>query len=799
VQTIDGTIVERLIDASRDQAGSLMTLLEAFQSEFGHLPRPALERASERLNVPLSHIYGVATFYNAFSLTARGEHTVKVCLGTACHVAGGGRCLEEAERQLGIKPGQTTPDGRFTLEVVHCLGACAIGPIVVVDEDLHESMQPAEVRAVIAATPLGPSDKPTSLSEYPTSGAAAPHIRSVGDLAAWRANLIAARSTAVVTMAVCGGPGCRPRHAVEVQHALEAELARVGLGTVSVVRLTGCHGFCDAGPLLVVQPGDVCYQRVKVRDVPEIVAGIADGTVVERLCFEDPETGRRIAQEKAIPFYARQKRLLLPGNQSVDPTSIEDAVGAGAYHGLARALAMSPLQVIDEVRASGLRGRGGAGFPTANKWEFCRRAPGDSKVVICNADEGDPGAFMDRSILEGDPHSIIEGMAIGAYAIGADRGIVYVRDEYPLAVRHLGQAIGAARRHGLLGRNLLGSGFSFDVELVRGAGAFVCGEETALIASVEGERGMPRAKPPFPATRGLHGLPTNINNVKTWKYVQVMLRDGHQAFSEVGAEGARGTMLFSLVGKVRHAGLVEVPLGTTLRELVYDVGGGPADRPIKAVQIGGPSGGCVPEALFDTPLTYEALAKVGAILGSGGVIVLDETSCMVDVARYFVKFTRSESCGKCVPCQMGTQQLGEILDRIVSGRGRLEDLDQLQRVCEVMREASLCGLGKTAPNPVLTTLRYFRDEYLAHIERGCCPAAVCRDLVEYWIDPTACVGCSLCRKVCPAEAITGQHKGQHVVDSSACVRCGSCFEVCPGKVTAVHRLSGIDREEVGVR
>ncbi|MCC7495058.1 MAG: NAD(P)H-dependent oxidoreductase subunit E [Fimbriimonadaceae bacterium] len=786
----DLCLVDALIDEHRGRTGEVIALLEAFQRQFQHLPAWALERAAERLGLSLSHIFGVATFYNAFTLTPRGEHVVKVCLGTACHVAGGRRVLDELERELGIAAGGTTPDGRYSIEVVHCLGACAVAPVVVTDDETHGRMDPSKTRAAVRAVAHRPAAR---TSETPTPGseaAAAPILKmlSPGDLDRRRTELVAQRLAGRRSISLCGGPGCRPRGGLQVAHAFREALVAQGLATSVDFRFTGCHGFCEQGPVVVVEPGNVFYRGVQARDAAEVVEALAEDRVVERLLYVDPVSGRRAVREDEVAFYARQTRLLLTGNKAVDPTSLDDALAAGAYEGLRRALALAPEEVIAEVRASGLRGRGGAGFPTAQKWEFCRRAAGEQKVVICNADEGDPGAFMDRSILEGDPHAVIEGMAIGAYAIGAALGVVYVRDEYPLAVEHLHLALQQAREQGLLGENILGSGFNFDLELVRGAGAFVCGEETALIASIEGERGMPRAKPPFPANSGLWRMPTNINNVKTWKFVQVILSRGHQVFSDVGAETCRGTMLFSLVGKVRNPGLVEVPLGTTIRELVEGIGGGPLDKPIKAVQIGGPSGGCIPVSLFDTPLTYEALAQVGGILGSGGVIVLDEDACMVDVARYFVHFTRNESCGKCVPCQMGTQQLAAILDRIVQGEGRLADLDLLERVCDTMQQGSLCGLGKTAPNPVLTTLRYFRHEYLSHIELHDCPAGVCRELFAYWIDPDECVGCSLCRKACATQAIAGNHKSVHLIDAAACVRCGACFEVCPPKIAAVHRV-----------
>ncbi len=782
----DLRVVDRLVDESRGRTGEVMALLEAMQREFHYLPPTALERASERLGVPLSHLFGVATFYNAFSLTPKGDHIIKICLGTACHVAGGRKVLEELERSLGIKAGETTPDGRYSIEIVHCLGACAVAPVVVTDERLHTRMDATKVREAVRRI------EDTQVAE--SAGEAAhddEHHHRLPDPDALDRERKALRDFrhGRCKLSVCGGPGCRPRGGSEVAAAVRKSIADRGLEEAVDFRFTGCHGFCEQGPVAVAGDPPVFYAGLAAADADDLVASTVAGKLVERLLYIDPETGQPATGESEVPFYARQTRLLLPGHQAIEPTSLDDALAAGAYEGLARALTdLTPEQVIEEIGASGLRGRGGAGFPTAQKWQFCRQAAGAKKIVVCNADEGDPGAFMDRSILEGDPHAVIEGMAIGAYAIGAQRGVIYVRDEYPLAVEHLTIAMEQARRRGLLGVDILGTGFSFDIDLVRGAGAFVCGEETALIASVEGERGMPRAKPPFPANSGLFGLPTNINNVKTWKFVQLILRHGHAVFGSLGAERAKGTMLFSLVGKVRNPGLVEVPLGTTIREVVDRIGGGPIERPIKAVQIGGPSGGCIPAELFDTPLTYEALAEVGGILGSGGLIVLDETACMVDVARYFVHFTRDESCGKCVPCQMGTQQLANILDRIVAGEGEEADLDRLERICRTMQQGALCGLGKTAPNPVLTTIRYFRDEYLAHLRDRRCDAGVCDALFEYWIDPESCVGCSLCRKHCSSESIFGEHKGVHVIDPTACVRCGACLEVCPPKVAAVHRV-----------
>jgi NADH-quinone oxidoreductase subunit F len=571
-------------------------------------------------------------------------------------------------------------------------------------------------------------------------------------------------------------------------------------------RMTGCHGFCEQGPVVVINPGNIFYRRVTAGDAGAIVAAMGDGEIVDRLLYIDPKTGNRTIREDDIPFYARQTRMLLVDNRFIDPTSIEDYIAHGGYRALRRVLTeMTPDMVIDEIRQAGLRGRGGAGFHTAVKWEACRLAEGEPKYVICNADEGDPGAYQDRSILEGDPHSILEGMAIGAYAIGAASGIIYVRNEYPLAIEHLSLAIEQARACGLLGQDILGTGLSFDIEIVRGAGAFVCGEETALIASVEGRRGSPRSRPPFPVTSGLYGKPTTINNVKTWKAARVIMDRGAGWFNQIGIEQCHGTMLFSLVGKIQNAGLVEVPMGITLRELIYGVGGGtPKGKALKAVQTGGPSGGCIPASLIDLPIDYETLAKAGSIVGSGGIIVMDEDTCMVDVARYFVHFTRDESCGKCVPCQMGTTHLSYILDRIVAGNGEPEDVERLKRLAWTMQNGSLCGLGRTAPNPVLTTLRYFFDEYEAHILDKRCPALVCKGLITYWIDPDLCVGCSLCRKNCSARAIIGEHKRLHVIDQARCEQCGVCWEVCPKKIGAVKRISpqllqSTQRKEEGMK
>ena len=576
--------------------------------------------------------------------------------------------------------------------------------------------------------------------------------------------------------------GCE--HGAErVSAVFKEELQRRGLSKRIALKTTGCHGFCECGPLVVLHPEKILYVRVKPDDVPEIVEKSLIGKeVVERLLYVDPATGKKIMREDDVPFYKKQMRLVLGNNGLIDPTEIEDYIAIGGYSALAKALfEITPEQIIDEVKRSGLRGRGGAGFPTGRKWEACRNAPAPDGVryVICNADEGDPGAYMDRSLLEGNPHSVIEGMIIGAFAIGAHQGFVYVRHEYPLAVKNLGIALEQARQYGLLGKDILGSGFDFDIEICRGGGAFVCGESTALIASLEGKIGEPRPKHIHTTTSGLHGKPTNLNNVETWANVPLIINRGADWYSKIGTATSKGTKIFSLVGKVNNTGLVEVPMGITLREIVYGIGGGLRDgKRLKAVQTGGPSGGCIPASLLDTQVDFEKLTEIGSMMGSGGMIVMDETTCMVDLARYFVKFLTEESCGKCTPCREGLDRMLDILTRIVEGKGRDGDIELLEELGVVLKEASLCGLGKTAANPVLSTIRYFRDEYEAHIKDKRCPAGVCRALITFSIDEEKCTGCGACAKACPQNAITGAKKQPHKIDTDKCIKCGICRTVC---------------------
>jgi NADH-quinone oxidoreductase subunit F len=583
---------------------------------------------------------------------------------------------------------------------------------------------------------------------------------------------------------VCCGTGCLANGSAAVAEAFAAELAerRLDAKVGTFTKRTGCHGFCERGPLVVVNPEGVLYTQVKPKDVAEICdKTLAGGEVVTRLLYKDPAAKKRVERYADVPFYANQTRIAMRNIGKIDPTDLGDAVAHGAWAGLARALfELTPDQVIAEIEKAGLRGRGGAGFATARKWRACRKAAGERKFVLCNGDEGDPGAFKDRSIMEGDPHSVLEGMVIGAYAIGAHEGFIYVRDEYPLAVVNLTLALEAARAHGLLGADILGTGFAFDIKISRGGGAFVCGESSALMRSLEGKVGEPRQKYTHATDRGLFDLPTVLNNVETWADVGAIVANGGDWFAALGTEKSKGTKAFSLVGKVKNTGLIELPMGTTLREIIYGIGGGIlGDRPFKAVQTGGPSGGCVPEALLDLPVDFEKLPEAGSMMGSGGMIVMDDRTCMVDVARYFLKFLTEESCGKCVPCREGLKQMLAMFDDLVAGRGRPGDLARIEELSAGMQLGSLCELGKSAPNPVLSTLRYFRAEYEAHIDRRACPAGICRELTAYEIIDAKCDGCHACFKACPVDAITGVVKEKHVIHQDKCISCGACWDACP--------------------
>jgi NADP-reducing hydrogenase subunit HndC len=586
---------------------------------------------------------------------------------------------------------------------------------------------------------------------------------------------------------VCGGTGCTSSDSPKIMEKFNEEISKAGLDKeVKVVR-TGCFGLCEAGPIVIVYPEGSFYSKVKVSDVPEIVGEhLLKGRIVHRLLYTE-DAGTVEMSLDNIEFYKKQKRVALRNCGVIDPERIEEYIAFDGYKALGTCLTeYTPQQVIDIVKQSGLRGRGGGGFPTGMKWQFCAKETSDQKYVICNADEGDPGAFMDRSVLEGDPHAVLEAMAIAGYAIGASMGYIYVRAEYPIAVKRLEIAIRQAREYGLLGKNIFGTDFEFDLDIRLGAGAFVCGEEMALIHSIEGNRGEPTPKPPFPAQKGLFGKPTIINNVETFANIAQIILNGPEWFASMGTEKSKGTKVFALGGKINNTGLVEIPMGTTLREIIYEIGGGiPGGTKFKAAQTGGPSGGCIPISHLDTPIDYDSLTAIGSMMGSGGLIVMDEDNCMVDVARFFLDFTVDESCGKCPPCRIGTKRMLEVLERIVSGRGEEGDIEKLELLGENIKNAALCGLGKTAPNPVLSTIKYFRDEYEAHIRDKKCPAGHCKALLNYIIDKVKCIGCGACAKVCPTNAISGKIKEPFEIDQSKCIKCGACMARC--KFSAIEK------------
>ncbi|AFM39372.1 NADH:ubiquinone oxidoreductase, NADH-binding (51 kD) subunit [Desulfosporosinus acidiphilus SJ4] len=577
---------------------------------------------------------------------------------------------------------------------------------------------------------------------------------------------------------VCGGPGCHSSGSPRIAQSLEEEINRQGLSDQIKVFEPGCFGFCEKGPMIQIHPDNITYCEVSPEDVPAIVQEhLIEGKIIEHLLYMDPNTKERYAEK--IPFYNNQLRIALRNVGYVAPENILEYIAVDGYQALAKVLfRMTPLEVIDVLKVSGLRGRGGAGFPTGAKWEFTRKSQADQRYIICNADEGDPGAFMDRSVLEGDPHSVLEAMAIAGAAIGATEGYIYVRAEYPAAIHRLKVAIEQAREYGLLGKQILGSDFSFDIELKFGAGAFVCGEETALIHSIEGSRGEPTVKPPFPAQKGLWGKPTCVNNVETLANIPPIILNGAEWFANIGTEKSKGTKVFALAGKVNNVGLVEVPMGTTLREIIFGIGGGiKKHKTFKAAQTGGPSGGCIPTKYLDSPIDYESLSAIGSMMGSGGLIVLDEDDCMVDIAKFFQEFTMDESCGRCTACRVGTKRLHEILEKITEGNGTLEDIENMEKLCHIIKDTALCGLGQSAPNPILSTLKYFRDEYIAHVVDKTCPAGVCKSLLKYEITEK-CVGCGRCAKQCPSRCISGSPKKRHAIDQERCLKCGACMEQC---------------------
>ncbi|MGC8907501.1 MAG: NADH-ubiquinone oxidoreductase-F iron-sulfur binding region domain-containing protein [Desulfomonilaceae bacterium] len=620
-----------------------------------------------------------------------------------------------------------------------------------------------------------------------------PRINSPAELEAYRGALVSQRDPNKTCITLCSGSACHASGSREVAARFQEEIEAQGLTEQVEFRRTGCHGFCERGPIVVIHPDEICYFQIKPDDVPEIISEtIKEKKIIDRLLYHDPATNEKIIRESEIPFYKYQGRIVFGSNGSVDPKNIDDYIAIGGYSALAKALSgMTPEQVLQEVKKANLRGRGGGGFPAGVKWEGSRNAPGDVKYVIVNADEGDPGAYMDRSLLEGNPHSVLEGLTIGAYAIGAHEGYIYVRQEYPLAVENVNVAIHQAEEYGFLGQNILGSGFDFVVKVHRGAGAFVCGESTALMTALEGRAGEPRPKYIRSNVVGLWGRPSVLNNVETWANVPLIINNGADWFTQFGTDGSKGTKIFSLVGKITNTGLVEVPMGTPLKDIIFKIGGGiPNGKKFKAVQTGGPSGGCLPEELLDLPVGFDELTKAGSMMGSGGMIIMDEDTCMVDVARYFLEFLTDESCGKCVPCREGMRQMLKILTNITKGKGKEGDIELLEQLAETLVEASLCALGRSAANPFLSTLKYFRNEYEAHIKEKRCPALSCKELIAFYIDPEKCKACTVCARKCPSEAIIGGKGLIHIIDQTKCTKCGTCFEVCPPRYRAVKKISG---------
>jgi NADH-quinone oxidoreductase subunit F len=605
-------------------------------------------------------------------------------------------------------------------------------------------------------------------------------MKSFDELKSVQERIKAGRDPKKPSVTICVGTGCLAYGTQKLVDSFREELAKRDLTGKIDFRTSGCHGFCERGPMVVIGPENTFYQRVGLGDAGEIIdKTLLKGEIIDRLLYVDPATGEKIVREHDVPFYKKQTRLVFGMNFQVDPESLDDYLAIDGYSALAKAMTMKPEEIIQEVIKANLRGRGGGGFPAGWKWDETRKAHGEPKYVICNADEGDPGAYMDRSLLEGNPHLVLEGMIIGAYAIGSHEGYIYVRNEYPLAVKNIHTAIRQAREAGLLGENILGSGFSFDVKINRGGGAFVCGESSALFASLEGRAGEPRAKYIHATHRGLYDKPTNLNNVETWANVPFIINRGADWYCGIGTEGSKGTKIFSLVGKINNTGLVEVPMGTTLRKIVFEIGGGiPEGRKFKAIQTGGPSGGCIPDKLLDLPVDFDELTKIGSMMGSGGMIVMDERNCMVDVARYFTNFLVSESCGKCVPCREGIRRMRDILVDICEGRGQEGDVDLLEKMSRAVVDGALCALGNSAPNPVMSTIRHFHDEYEAHVREKRCPAGVCKALIAYSVDAEKCTGCTLCAKVCPTKAAAGERKKAHVIDPEKCTKCGACRESC---------------------
>ncbi len=788
--------IDSIIREHNSDPANLIMILQDIQAEVSYLPSEIIEQVSKQLNIPCSQIYSVSTFYKSFSLKPRGKHKIDVCEGTACHIRGAAVLMSQLSEELGVTPGGTSEDGEFSLNSVHCVGACAMAPVVVIDGTYHGSVTASdlikEVNKCCSADRdcICPAEeeeeKPVAVSET---------IDSSLKLQELKDSILQEKPAGERKVLVCAGTGCLAKGSLETAAALGREIDALGLDVkVNIIlKKVGCQGFCEKGPLVILQPENIFYTGVAAADAGDIVnETLVNKTIIDKFLYHEPGAGQGIEKYDEIPFFAGQQRIALRNVGTIDPLDIYDYIAHGGYSALFKALlSMTPEQVIEEVEKSGLRGRGGGGFPTGRKWRTTASVESDIRYVICNGDEGDPGAFMDRSIMEGDPHSVIEGMIICAYAVGSSRGYIYVREEYPRALKHLQAAIDQARSAGLLGRGIAGTGFSFDITINRGTGAFICGESTALMQSIEGKVGEPRAKYIRSAERGLYDQPTVLNNVETLVNIPVIIDKGSQWFAATGTPGSAGTKVFSVVGKVKNTGLVEVPMGATLRSVIYELCGGILnDKQFKAVQTGGPSGGCLPESRLDLPVDFDTLTREGSMMGSGGMIVMDEDTCMVDVARYFTDFLASESCGKCAACRIGLSSTLDILEKICRGEGDPADIDNLEKLLDLLENGSLCGLGKSAPNPVRSTLTHFRDEYMAHILEKTCPAGVCRNLISFEINEL-CTGCRRCARACPQDAISGEKKEIHLIDQELCNRCGICKSTCKFEAVSIVKRGQI--------
>ena len=765
----------------------VIEMMQDIQDRFRYISKTAIELMNKHTKTPQAYLYHIATFYKSFSLQPRGETVIQVCKGTACHVRGATNILASFERELGIREGETTPDMKYSLEAVRCLGACSIAPVVKIGEDVFGKVKARDVGKIIKQYEAGKTG-PEISGEKTAAGNLKPVVSA--DLEKIAAEKNAELSKYKGMIMVCTGTACVSSHGFSIFEKLKETIHAKGLSNDYLVVGTGCHGFCSVGPIVVVQPDGIFYQKVTLEDVPEIVEShLERGKIVEKLLYRDPVSGKTAYNLDHIGFFNKQQLIALRNKGLVDPEDIDSYIARVGYRALSGILEMDPDEIITKVTAAGIRGRGGGGFPTGIKWSSCREAAKEKKekpYLVCNADEGDPGAYMDRSIIETDPHSVIEGMIIGARAIGANEGFIYIRKEYPLALERLKKAILQARGRGILGEGILGKDFSFDITIHRGAGAFVCGESSALMVSMSGRAGEPSAKYIHSVESGYRDKPTVLNNVETWANIPVIIDRGPEWFSSIGSgdvssdpwNGSSGTKVFSLVGDVNNTGLVEIPMGITLREIIFEIGGGiPGGRAFKAVQTGGPSGGCIPADRLDMKIDFDSLEEAGSMMGSGGMIVMDDKTCMVDIAKYFIDFLLDESCGKCTPCREGLFALSNILGRICRGEGNMSDLGLMEEIGETMAETSLCELGKTGANPVLSTLKFFRDEYEAHIRDKVCPAGVCKELITYSINDN-CTGCTLCAKNCPVHAISGNPKELHTIDTDLCIKCGICSESC---------------------